>query len=128
MISQANYSTLCTSDIWSDLKLEISKNGFGGLRNRLVAMGSYSLRLAYSFLSDNGCVEFLSKMAFDIFQAIEDNDKNTLKLGIDCFKKMLNFICQSKPDLCFDGRGNPKNFSLIRFIYFQVFRNNHVSR
>jgi hypothetical protein len=91
-------------------------------------MGSYPLGLAYSLLSDNGCVELLSKMAFDIFQAIEDNDKNTLELGMDCFRKVLNFICQGKPDLCFDERGSPKNFSLTHSIYLQVLRNSHVSR
>jgi hypothetical protein len=110
------------SSILAGLISELSSNGFSGLQSRiqqLAAMNDNPLAAAHP--SDPSCVELLAHMASQINTAIEENSLSIFNDGMDCFTKVLNFICQGAPDLFLVQRAKASDIAPIRAMYLQVF-------
>lgn len=111
-----------SSILLGDLNSELSTNGFNGLQSRIEKLAAMKdLPLQAASPSDPGCVELLSNMAVQINTAIEQNSLSTFNVGIDCFTKVLNFICQGIPDLFLLQQAKASDIAPIRAMYLQVF-------
>jgi hypothetical protein len=114
--------------ILDNLISELSSNGFDGLQRRiqqLAAMEDKPLEAVRP--SDPSCVQLLSDMAVQINTAIEQNSPSIFEVGLYCFIKVLNFICQGIPDLFLVEQAEASDIAPIRAMYLQVFLSIPVS-
>jgi hypothetical protein len=118
------------SAILADINSALSSSGFDGLRaliEQLAGMKDLPRRAAFSHPLDPGYINLLSYMAIQIDTAIEQGELSILDAGIDCFSKLLDFICQGKPGLWIDGRARLSDVAPTRTMYIQVLRGSPIS-